>query len=72
MQVAHLQELLSYARVRPAVNQVEFHPRWQQEELRAFCEREVRAGCRVIEVHCLQGRWGVPVSALLSWLPGVM
>lgn len=38
--VDHLRELLSYAEVRPAVNQVEFHPRWQQPELRAFCQAE--------------------------------
>jgi diketogulonate reductase-like aldo/keto reductase len=35
--VAHLQELLSYAKVVPAVNQVEFHPALPQHELLQFC-----------------------------------
>ncbi|CAI9098261.1 OLC1v1034878C1 [Oldenlandia corymbosa var. corymbosa] len=33
-----LGDLLEIARVRPAVNQVECHPVWQQHKLRAFCE----------------------------------
>jgi diketogulonate reductase-like aldo/keto reductase len=35
---AHLAEMKAYARVMPAVNQVEFHPRCQQRELRKTCE----------------------------------
>ena len=35
---AHLVEMKAYARVMPAVNQVEFHPRCQQRELRKTCE----------------------------------
>ena len=34
----HLLEMRDYARVLPAVNQVEFHPRCQQRELRRTCE----------------------------------
>lgn len=34
----HLLEMRDYARVIPAVNQVEFHPRCQQRELRRTCE----------------------------------
>jgi diketogulonate reductase-like aldo/keto reductase len=33
----HLEELLSFAEIPPAVDQVEFHPRLQQPELQAFC-----------------------------------
>lgn len=35
--VSHLQDLLKTARITPAINQVEFHPRLQQIELRSFC-----------------------------------
>ncbi len=37
--VAHLENLLSFAHVKPVVNQVEFHPRLQQAELRSFCNK---------------------------------
>lgn len=37
--VSHLQSLLSFARIKPVVNQVEFHPRLQQVELRSFCDK---------------------------------
>jgi len=36
--VSHLQNLLKIARITPVINQVEFHPRLQQAELRSFCE----------------------------------
>lgn len=36
--ISHLQDLLKTARVTPVINQVEFHPRLQQESLRAFCK----------------------------------
>ncbi|EON71276.1 aldo/keto reductase [Lysinibacillus sphaericus] len=35
--VSHLQDLLKIARITPVINQVEFHPRLQQLELRSFC-----------------------------------
>ncbi|MGW4596915.1 aldo/keto reductase [Streptomyces sp. NPDC004457] len=38
-QVAHLERLMENSGVTPAVNQVELHPGFQQEELRAFHER---------------------------------
>lgn len=39
-QVHHLEELLSTASIVPAVNQVEFHPRLIQEELRVYTDRK--------------------------------
>ncbi|XP_038683756.1 NADPH-dependent aldo-keto reductase, chloroplastic [Tripterygium wilfordii] len=32
-----IQQLLDYASVPPAVNQVEMHPMWKQDKLRSFC-----------------------------------
>ena len=33
-----LQDVVKIARVIPAVNQLELHPRWQQPKLHEFCE----------------------------------
>ena len=41
--VHHLQDLMQDARIKPMVNQVEFHPRLQQPDLQAFCrEQQIR------------------------------
>lgn len=37
-QVHHLKDLMLEAKVKPMVNQVEYHPRLTQEEVRAFCQ----------------------------------
>lgn len=37
-QVHHLEDLLKDAEIKPMVNQVEFHPRLTQEEVRTFCK----------------------------------
>ncbi|PSC74818.1 glyoxal reductase-like [Micractinium conductrix] len=78
-EVRHLAELLSYAEVAPAVNQVECHPRWQQRELRAFCSDHsiaVVAYCSLGSgallqdptVQAVAASTGVtPAQALLLW-----
>jgi len=38
--VHHLQDLLKDSEIKPMVNQVEFHPRLTQKELRAFCKEQ--------------------------------
>jgi methylglyoxal/glyoxal reductase len=38
--IHHLEDLLSSCKVKPAVNQVEYHPHLAQLELKAFCEKE--------------------------------
>jgi alcohol dehydrogenase (NADP+) len=37
---SELEELLGYARIRPAVNQIELHPRLPQDDLVAYCRAE--------------------------------
>ncbi|MEC1614496.1 glyoxal/methylglyoxal reductase [Bacillus mojavensis] len=39
-QVHHLEELLKGAEIKPMVNQVEFHPRLTQKELRDYCKKQ--------------------------------
>ncbi|GAB1533265.1 MULTISPECIES: aldo/keto reductase [Brevibacillus] len=38
--VHHLEELLKDAEIKPMINQVEFHPRLSQDELRAYCKEQ--------------------------------
>lgn len=37
---SHLKDLLEYARIKPTVNQVEFHPMCYQKELLNFCKSQ--------------------------------
>lgn len=39
-QVHHLEDLLKDCKVKPVINQVEYHPHLIQEEVKSFCERE--------------------------------
>lgn len=38
-EIHHLEDLLSYAKVVPVINQVELHPKLSQQALRDFCEK---------------------------------
>lgn len=38
-EIHHLEELLSFAKVVPVVNQIELHPKLAQQALRDFCEK---------------------------------
>ncbi|MEI2463429.1 aldo/keto reductase [Niallia taxi] len=38
-QIHHLEELMKDAEIKPMINQVEFHPKLTQVELRAFCQQ---------------------------------
>ncbi|KAJ3197314.1 hypothetical protein HK101_004514 [Irineochytrium annulatum] len=38
-QIHHLEDLMQDAKVKPMINQVEYHPRLTQVELKAFCEK---------------------------------
>lgn len=38
-QIHHLEDLLKDAEINPMINQVEYHPRLTQVELKAFCEK---------------------------------
>lgn len=77
--VHHLGDLLAVCKVKPMVNQVEFHPYLQQPELQAFCKAQgivmeawspIMKG-RVNEVSVLQAlaaQYGkTPVQITLRW-----
>lgn len=39
-QIHHLQDLMKDAKIKPMVNQVEFHPRLTQKDLQKFCQEQ--------------------------------
>ena len=44
-----LGDLLKVARIKPAVDQVELHPYFRNDQLQTFCKEKVRAaGCSVV------------------------
>ena len=50
MTAKKLEDLLSYARIKPAVNQIEIHPYWRNETTVKFCKDNVSAP-RVSLIH---------------------
>lgn len=59
--VGDIRELLAHARVRPAVNQLEFHPYLQQSELAQLCRSEGIA----LEAYC-------PLGPITLWPGGAV
>lgn len=57
--VRHLKELLKTCRIKPMVNQVEFHPRLVQGELLAFCKAQGIA----LQAYASLGSGDAPVTA---------
>lgn len=43
--VKKIQDLLKYAKIKPAVNQVELHPYFRNEKLHKFCDEQVLRIC---------------------------
>ncbi|KAF6161937.1 hypothetical protein GIB67_014139 [Kingdonia uniflora] len=54
--VRQIEELLQFANIVPAINQVELHPFWRQDELVKFCQ------LKGIHVSAHTPLGGVPVS----------
>ena len=78
--VPHLEELLAFADIPPAVDQVEHHPRLQQPDLRGFCASNgitmqawapiMRGGvARIPEiVEIAQAHGKTPAQVTLRWI----
>jgi diketogulonate reductase-like aldo/keto reductase len=78
--IRHLEDLLQSARVMPALNQVEFHPRLPQPELHAFCdEHDIRLQAwrplmkgQVLEIpeliHLGEKHGKSPIQVTLRWM----
>ena len=59
MTAKKLEDMLSYARIKPAVNQVEVHPHWRNEKTIKYCQEHVSC-CSLLQFqHTGQGFFGV-------------
>lgn len=77
---AHLETLMAAAEVPPMVNQVEFHPRLQQDDLQLFCrENNIQFqawsplaqgdALKIGEINCLAEKYGKSESQIiLRWM----
>ncbi|GAX72958.1 hypothetical protein CEUSTIGMA_g413.t1 [Chlamydomonas eustigma] len=64
--VEDLKDLLSYARIKPVVNQVEFHPYLQQPELHQFCKAHGIVMCGYSGLISLNKKVGGPVDTVVE------
>ncbi|GLJ54866.1 hypothetical protein SUGI_1178250 [Cryptomeria japonica] len=53
-----MEDLLSHAKILPAVNQVEMHPMWQQKKLRDYCSKMKIQICAYSPLGGRNTRWG--------------
>ncbi|KAK9802610.1 hypothetical protein WJX73_002049 [Symbiochloris irregularis] len=63
--VKQLERVLSYARIRPAINQVEVHPFWRNDALISFCKKE---GVHV-SAYCPMGTPWTSAKAVIRRAP---
>jgi len=65
---SHLQEILKEARIKPVINQVEFHPYLQQHELVKFCKEHNIAIASYGPLASIIYKPGGPVDPIVSEL----
>ncbi|XP_057857365.2 deoxymugineic acid synthase 1-like [Cryptomeria japonica] len=53
-----IEDLLKYAKIPPAANQVEMHPMWQQKKLREYCSKMKIEVCAWSPLGAPKTPWG--------------
>ena len=57
--VEDVKQILTFARIKPVINQVEFHPYLQQTELHQLCRWGKQPECGIVHPLCeALCRWG--------------